>query len=57
MKTKRRAHPMRQAFTLVELLAAMAVLALIVLMIGNVLSTSTKAYSAGSTSAVGLGTG
>jgi prepilin-type N-terminal cleavage/methylation domain-containing protein len=38
----------RAAFTLVELLAAMAVLALIVLMIGNVLSTSTKAYAAGS---------
>ena len=41
----------RAAFTLVELLAAMAVLALIVLMIGNVLSTSTKAYAAGSTRA------
>lgn len=41
----------RAAFTLVELLAAMAVLALIVLMIGNVLSSSTKAYAAGSSSA------
>jgi prepilin-type N-terminal cleavage/methylation domain-containing protein len=38
----------RAAFTLVELLAAMAVLALIILMIGNVLSSSTKAYATGS---------
>ncbi len=45
--TLRRVHTGRRAFTLVELLAAMAVFALIMLMLGSILSGSMRTWSTG----------